>query len=228
MMQPTDEILEEICDAAWHGESTDAVCLRERHLIDPANGVYEGTYTAEDGEVYDFTIEIGNMRGTVVLGWGDDAEGWEPPARESVEFVPVRNASFEHLIWYARFRETEEYRKLCDAYAYDSTFDLARRGRTFLDQARNLGLYLGSLSDLPDWFADWRGELRRRKTAARVEAAKRKAEHLAGLAWVREWMRAHPVEWRYGPEDARRAYDVADHLEKGWAAYAERRKGVAS
>lgn len=154
LSEPTDDVLERICDAQWNGGKGDGITFSAIHQHNVCNHTLVGEIDV-DGHVYGFVIDNGDWNGTEVRQWDADPEnvGWREPAPpEPATFLP---AKIDHVanpgLWrvYATWRKERWFADKVRGLNYDRHF--APGGATekhYREWAATKGLKIGFLSDL--------------------------------------------------------------------------------
>lgn len=151
LSDPTEEVLERICDAQWNG-SGPGIVLLDVYKFNACNHVLSGTIEVND-ETYGFIIENGDWNGTVVKAWGDPEDVGtyqhpEPP--EPLTFIPndrtlciSRPAIFEiYLGW----RKENWFTEKQSAYNYDRHFQPGGcTEKYYREWAKKKGMIIGSM-----------------------------------------------------------------------------------
>jgi hypothetical protein len=153
LLEPTDEILEQICEAAWNGGKGEGVYFTEIENIDCCNQMLYGIVDIL-GEEYGFIIESGNWNGTVVRKWGlaEDVGLYERTYEEAPTFIPIDPD--DYLLYVTRMRKESwfksaerDYHAARASCSWDSIPGSGRVNEEYYRQwATNLHLHLGLLS----------------------------------------------------------------------------------
>lgn len=118
-----EEIMERIADAAWNG-SGEGIVFREVHQINACNHIHSGTIV-HSGETFAFSIESGDMNGTVIYFFGspDDYAPQPPPKPARFMFVPSDDGlelrSPHMFMVYLAWTKTQWFKEKLAAYHYD-------------------------------------------------------------------------------------------------------------
>ena len=153
LTEPTDEVLERICDAFWNKDRAAdyGVHFHSIHEHDAINHVLSGTIEV-DGHVYGFIIENGNWNGTVVLEWDADPENvgiYTPPEPgEQLTFVPINPTTMAIFI-YSHWVNEEWFKEMERNYLYDRHFQPGGFVEEhYREKAAKRGMEVGLFSDL--------------------------------------------------------------------------------
>lgn len=158
LAEPSDEIVERICELAWAGGKDDGCGIRITEITrhNAANQTYVGTVDY-DGHRYGFVIDNGDWAGTVVQEWGteDVAQAYRAPEPSLAVFVPSNPflsieapAKFD---LYCMWRTENWLKELERSYNYDRHFSpgLVTENH-YRAAAAKRGLVPGSLSNFSD------------------------------------------------------------------------------
>lgn len=153
--EPTEEILERICDAGWNKEDTKDIVFTDIYTHNACNHTYSGTIMVS-GIKHAFVIESGDRNGTVVKQWGDPDKVTEfdhGPPPEPRTFIPKDSAlsvnSPALFKVYAMWRTQEWFMEKERSYNYDRYFQPGSQIEThYSDWASKKGLKTGYLSHL--------------------------------------------------------------------------------
>jgi hypothetical protein len=150
MLEPSEEVLERICNAHWNGQNIDGVIFLDKYCHDAINYTLSGTVEVE-GTIYGFIIDDGNWNGTVVRAWGDpeDVGVYTPPVKEHLTFVPSDPyVSDFGLKKYLNVRRQDWFKKLEGEMNYDLHFSPTRKiEKHYSDLAKKKGLRIGLISN---------------------------------------------------------------------------------
>ena len=178
----SESVAERICEAiyGYYQEfKVDGITVRDVHQKNATNHVISGCVEiilgdSESVEV-DFIVASGDWAGFEVLGWGDDAGIYEPPAPTVYRCIPL-----DLMAWptYEQQRRAGAYKELESGYNYDSHFAPGEKtNRHYRDWAARLQCKIGTQEDLVDG--------RKRALAFLREKSPRHAA-LADV-WEKEW-----------------------------------------
>ncbi len=161
--EPTDEVLERICDAYWHyarGDGdTDGVHFRDVHQHNACNHTLSGTIDV-DGIEYGFIIDNGDWNGTQVRAWGaaEDVPTYRHEPGEPLTFIPRNDIMGKVAVeLYAYWQTQAWFTKLVSDYLYDRHFAPGGKIEThYREAAAKRGLEPGLLSSWEERVAQWR------------------------------------------------------------------------